>query len=389
MPLLDIVEWFDETGEEIVHRIPETGSAEFNYGSQVVVRENQAAVFFRDGKGLDVLGPGRHTLSTQNIPRLTRLMTMSVFGFDSKSPFRTEVYYVNMKVFTSLKWGTKEPVAFRDSELGLVRLRAFGNYTLRITQPLLFVNTIVGTQGMYMSSQIDNYLKDVIVSRLNDLLGEQLDTIFNLPRNYDELGVAVKSRLVDDFAKYGIELTDFFVQSITPPEEVQRMIDERSGMQAVGNLDRFIRFKAAKAMGDAAAGGGPGGEGGAGGPAAAGMGMGVGAGLGLMMPGMMFQTMQGMSPEQQMQKIQQNGAVICPSCQSKVALDSRFCPRCGEQLVVMKKCPKCGRNLEEDANFCSSCGQDLRAKNNCPKCNSQLPEGARFCTSCGENITPD
>jgi membrane protease subunit (stomatin/prohibitin family) len=349
MAFLDVIEWFDETGEEIVHRIPETGSAETRYGSQVVVRENQAAVFFRDGKGMDVLGPGRHTLSTQNIPLLTKLLTRTM-GFGSTSPFRVEVYFNNLKVFTSLKWGTKEPVAFRDAELGLVRLRAFGNYTMRITQPLLFVNTIVGTQGMYTSFQVDNYLKDVIVSRLNDLLGEQLDTIFNLPQNYDELGVAVKSRLADDFAKYGMELIDFFVQAITPPEEVQRMIDERAGMQAVGNLDRFIRFKAAKAMGDAAAAGG--GPEGAGGTAAAGMGMGVGAGLGLMMPGMMFQSMQGVSPEQQVQQIQKEGMVVCPSCQSRVPLDSRFCPKCGEQLVVVKKCPKCGHNLEAEANFC-------------------------------------
>jgi membrane protease subunit (stomatin/prohibitin family) len=387
MAILDVIEWFDETGEEIVHRFPETGSAETKCGSQVVVRENQAAVFFRDGKGLDILGPGRHTLSTQNIPLLTKLLTRTI-GFGSTSPFRIEVLFINMKVFTSLKWGTKEPVAFRDAELGLVRLRAFGNYTMRITQPLLFINTIVGTQGMYSSGQIDGYLKDVIVSRLNDLLGEQLDTIFNLPKNYDELGVAVKSRLGDDFSKYGIELVDFFVQAITPPEEVSRMIDEKSGMQAVGNLDNFIKFKAAKAMGDAASGGGGGGEG-AGGAAAAGMGMGVGAGLGMMMPGMMFQTMQGMSPEQQMKKIQEEGSIMCPSCQFKVPLDSRFCPKCGEQLVVMKKCPKCSHNLEAEANFCSNCGHDLIAKLKCPKCDTELPEGAQFCTSCGEKVSTD
>ncbi len=385
MAVLDIIEWFDQTGTEIVHRVPEHGSAETKYGSQLIVRENQAAVFFRDGKGLDVLGPGRHTLSTQNIPLLTKMITRTL-GFGKDSPFRVEIYFVNLKVFTNMKWGTKEPVAFRDSELGLVRLRAFGNFTMRVTQPLLFVNTLVGTQGMFSTDSIEGYLRDVMVSRLNDLLGEQLDTIFNLPQNYDELGVAVKMRLADDYLKYGMELIDFFVQSITPPEEVQKMIDERSSMQAVGDLGKFMQFKAAKAMGDAARGGGEGGEGGAGGAASAGMGMGVGAGMGMMMPGMMFQAMQGKTNQQQIQEIQAKGVLNCTACSTEIPADSRFCPKCGEQLVVVKKCPGCGHNLEAEANFCSECGQNLKDKHHCPKCDTELPPGTHFCTSCGEKV---
>ena len=381
MPLLEVIEWFDQTGEELVHRVPEEGSAETTYGSQLIVRENQAAVFFRDGKALDVFGPGRHTLSTQNLPVLTKLLTRTV-GFGSTSPFRVEVYFVNLKVFTNLKWGTREPVAFRDSELGLVRLRAFGNYTMRVTQPLLFINNIVGTQGIYKSEQIHDYLKDVIVSRLNDLLGEQLDTIFNLPKIYDELGVAVKMRLQDDFEKYGLELIDFFIQSITPPEEVQRMIDERSAMQAVGDLGKFMQFKAAKAMGDAAVAGG--GEG-AGGAASAGLGMGVGAGLGLMMPGLIFKAM-GANPEEAIKKIQETGKIQCPSCGAELPADARFCMKCGEQLVVIKKCPKCGHTLDEDANFCSNCGYKLKGPDKCPHCGADLPPGAKFCTKCGEKV---
>jgi len=382
MAFLDIIEWFDETGEEMVHRIPETGSGETRYGSQLVVRENQAAVFFRDGKGLDVLGPGRHTLSTQNIPLLTKLLTRAA-GFGPDSPFRVEVLFINMKVFTGMKWGTREPVAFRDSELGLVRLRAFGNFTMRVNQPLLFVNNLVGTMGRYSTADIEDYLKDVIVSRLNDLLGEQLDTIFNLPSVYDELGVAVKMRLSDDFDKYGLEMIDFFVQSVTPPEEVQRMIDERAGMGAVGDLGKFTQFQAAKSMRDAAR-GGAGGEGG--GPASAGLGMGVGAGLGLMMPGMMFQTMQGMTPQQTEQKIQKEGKLDCPHCRSTIGADSRFCPRCGEQLVVVKKCPECGKNADAEANFCSGCGHKLTEKPRCPNCRKEVVPGTRFCPNCGEKI---
>jgi membrane protease subunit (stomatin/prohibitin family) len=375
---MEVIEWFDETGQEMAHRYPEEGSGEIKMGAQLVVRENQTAIFFRDGKGLDALGPGRHTLSTMNLPIITKVLSLP-WGFTS--PFRAEVYFINMKVFTTMKWGTKDPVVFKDSELGMVRLRAFGNFTTRITQPLLFINTIVGTMGEYFTDNIDGYLRDIIVSRLNDFLGEYVDTILDLPKVYDEMGEAVKMRLADDFIKYGLELIDFFINSITPPAEVQKMIDERSGMAAVGNLDAFMKFKAAKAMGDAArsGGGGTAGEG-----AAAGMGLGVGAGLGMMIPGMMFKSMnqENINPEQIMQK----GTVNCPDCHAEVHLDARFCHRCGHQMVVMQKCPQCEKNLTATAKFCSNCGYDLKAELKCSKCDNKLLPGTKFCPNCGEAV---
>ena len=339
--MLEIIEWFDETGTEIAHRYPERGSGDIKLGAQLVVRENQAAVFFRDGQALDVFGPGRHTLSTQNLPIITRLLSLP-YGFTS--PFRAEVYFVNLKVFTNMRWGTKDPVAFRDSQLGLVRLRAFGTFTLRVSQPSLFVNSLVGTSASYTTDQLEDYLREVVVARLNDFLGESVDTLLDLPRQYDEMAVAVKTRVAEDFRKYGMELVDFFINRITPPEDVQRMIDERSGMGAVGNLDQFLKFKAAKAMGDAAT------SGGAGSGAAAGMGVGVGAGLGILLPGMLGKTL-GAEPAG-------NAATVtCPGCQAVVARDSRFCSRCGRQLVVARACARCQAALPADARFCPSCGQ--------------------------------
>jgi membrane protease subunit (stomatin/prohibitin family) len=376
--LLEVIEWFDPDGRQLVHRIPEEGSSDFKMGAQLIVRESQAAVFFRDGKGLDVFGPGRHTLSTLNLPILTKVLSLP-WGFTS--PFRAEVYFVNLKVFTDLKWGTKEPVAFKDKELGLVRLRAFGIFTAQVTQPLLFVNRLGGTQGAYTSDQVEGYLREVIVSRLNDFLGEHVDTILQLPRQYDEIGVAVKTRLQDDFRRYGLELIDFFINAITPPPEVQRMIDERSGMAAVGNLDDFMKFKAAKALGDAASG-----IGAAGGPAAGGLGVGLGAGLGFMLPGMIYRTLQPEDADPQ--RIRERGAVNCPECYANVPLTARFCPACGHQLVVANKCPHCGKNVTAQANFCPACGQNVRATLACARCGTVVPPGTKFCTNCGDAVAP-
>ena len=346
---LEVLQHHDPTGEEIVFRFPQSGSAEIKFGAQLVVQEAQEAVFFRDGRALDVFGPGRHTLPTQNIPVLTKVLALP---FGGTSPFRVAVVYVNKRTFLDQKWGTREPVAFRDAELGMVRLRAFGVYAYRIADSQLFVNTVVGSQGLYETDRLKDFYRDVIVSRLNDLLGETLKTIFDLPRSYDELATAAKARLAEDLAKYGVDLTDFYINSITPPDDVQAKIDERAGMGAVGDMNRYMQFKAAQAIQDAAKA-----QGGEGGAAGAGMGLGLGAGFGAMMPGMIAQSMQ-----QAGQKTAAGGG--------------------GAAAAATAFCTNCGKPVPGGAKFCPGCGTP-QAATGCPGCGKPVPEGAKFCPACG------
>jgi membrane protease subunit (stomatin/prohibitin family) len=267
---LEVIEWFDETGRELVHRIPEQGSGEIKFGAQLTVRESQVGVLFYKGKACDAFGPGRHTLATANIPVLTKILALP---WGMTSPLRAEVYLVNMKVFPNLKWGTRDPVAFKDSELGLIRLRAHGVFNIQVVQPVLFINTLVGTMGKYTTEEIEEYIGRVIVSRFNDYLGENLDSILNLPGRYDELSAGLQERLQKDFSHFGLGLTQLYTGSITPPSEVQKAIDDKSRLGVIQDLDRLVKMKAAMAMEKAAE---------STGDAGAGMGM----GLGFMMPAM-------------------------------------------------------------------------------------------------------
>ncbi len=244
---LDILKFEDSTGDNMVARVPSEGPADIKSGSQLIVQSSQRAVFFRNGEALDTLGPGKHTLTTENIPILTKLLSLP-FGF--QSPFESFVYFVSMKSFTDLKWGTKEPIVFRDKHLMMVRLRAFGKFSLKISDPRLFVAEIVGTQGYVATNQVTRFLKDVIVQNLNDILGESLTSILDLPMKYNEIAAGLKAKVAESFAKYGVECTDMILGAVTPPEEVQKMIDRRTSMALAGDMNQYMQFQMAENMGN-------------------------------------------------------------------------------------------------------------------------------------------
>lgn len=262
--LLDIIEWTDDSSDTLVWRFPRFDN-EIKYGAQLIVRQAQAAVFVDRGRIADVFAPGQHSLTTKNLPVLTTLLGWK-YGFHS--PFKAEVYFVNTRNFTNLKWGTKNPVILRDQEFGPVRLRSFGSYVARICDPVKFIKEIVGTDGHFTIDGISEQLRNLIVSRFGDALGESGIAVLDLSANYNELSAFLTQKIAPEFLEYGLEVTKLLIENISLPLEVEEALDKRSSMGIIGNLDNFTKFQAANAMEAAAKN--------QGGDASAGVGMGMG-----------------------------------------------------------------------------------------------------------------
>lgn len=245
---IDIIEWMDDTKDTIVFRF-ERHDNEIKYGAKLVVREGQQAVFINEGKMADVFQPGTYTLETKNLPLLSTLMGWK-YGFDS--PFKAEVYFVNTRRFTDLKWGLKNPLMLRDPEFGPVRIRAFGTYSIRIKDAAVFIREIVGTDGYFTTHEITNELRNIAVSRFADALGESKIPVLDMAANYDELGEYIHNRIKTEFEDYGIELLKVLVENISLPPNVEEALDKRTSMGVIGNLNAFTQYQTAEAIGKAA-----------------------------------------------------------------------------------------------------------------------------------------
>ena len=227
MALLDLVEYLDPTGNILAARVPPEGSGELRLGSQCIVREGQLAFFARDGRFLDMLIPGRHTLTTANIPLLVELIKLP---FGNKSPFRADVYYVSLQQHTDLKWGTPQPIPMRDSQFGMVRLRAFGTYIVQVAEPRKLLTAVVGTRGRFTIQDVEEQLRNSIIARVADVIAEWMRerklSVIDLATEYDELSEAAHDALKKDFAGLGLELTRFYISTITMPEELEKRLDQ-------------------------------------------------------------------------------------------------------------------------------------------------------------------
>lgn len=263
--LIDVIEWTDDSRDTIVWRFPRHGN-EIKSGAMLTVREGQTAVFVDEGQLADVFTPGTYKLTTANLPILTTLESWK-YGFES--PFKAEVYFVNTRRFTNQKWGTKNPIMLRDPEFGPTRLRAFGTFTFRVSNADTFLTEVVGTSGDVDTTEIADHVRNLVVSRFTEALGEAKLAALDLAANYSELGDALSGKMTESMEDYGIELKDLMVENISLPPEVEKAMDERTSMGVIGNLGAYTQFQTAKAMEAAAS--NPGG-----GAAAAGVGLGAG-----------------------------------------------------------------------------------------------------------------
>jgi membrane protease subunit (stomatin/prohibitin family) len=310
---IEVIEWTDATENTIAYRFPVHGN-EIKMGAQLIVRESQVAVFINEGVLADVFGPGKYTLSTENMPVLTKLKSW-MYGFNS--PFKAEVYFVNTKQFINQKWGTSNPVMMRDPEFGMLRLRAFGTYSFKIDNPAQFLKEILGTNAVFTTEGITEQLKSILVSGLSELIAEAKIPALDLVTQYNELNTAAIPKLQPIFDPYGIKLLMVNIENISLPEEVEKAIDKRTAMGVIGNMQQYTQFQTAEAIRDAAQ--NPGGAAGAG----------VGFGAGAAMGQAMMNTLGGMNQQVPPAANQAPTGKYCPKCNAMVANNAKFCSNCG------------------------------------------------------------
>jgi len=288
---LDLIEWLDDTKDTLVWRFPVFNQAITN-NSKLVVREGQAAVFVSEGRLSEVFGPGTYTLDTRNKAILSFFTSIA---YSMEYPYKGDIYFISTRQFTDNGWGTPNPIMMRDAEFGPVRIRAFGVYSYRITDPATFIRQIVGTDGLFTTDEINGQLKKTLVSAFSDTVGQARIPVLDLAANYMDLADSLRDRMNKRFGEsYGLTLTDFTIQNISLPEAVEKALDDRTKMGVLGNLSAYTQLKAADAIGTAAANTGIGG---------AGIGMGVGFGMGNMMGNQMAGAQGGgqFNPNQGMQ----------------------------------------------------------------------------------------
>ena len=347
---IEVIEWLDDSGNTILYRFPVHGQ-EIKNGARLTVRESQAAVFVYQGQIADVFGPGLYTIDGGNTPILSKIGAWK-HGFNS--PFKAEVYFVNTKQFTDLKWGTSNPVMMRDADFGMVRLRAFGIYSIRVADPAAFIKEIAGTNAHFVTEDIEGQLKRTLVSGFSDALAESKIAALDLASNYDELGKFSRTKMADDFTAFGLELKKFVIENISLPAEVEAAMDKRTSMGVIGDVGRYAQFQAADAMRDAAQNTGGGG-------AATGAGLGAGFAIGNAMAGAMSNAMNQPSQGQPSSGGVGGSAakVNCAKCGTANLTTAKFCNDCGAKMEMLGQtspCGKCGAQIQAGSKFCNECG---------------------------------
>ena len=338
--LIDVIEWTDNSNKTMVHKYDMNGK-EIMMGAQLTVRESQVAIFVNEGQLADVFEPGRYELQTSNMPILTALKSWK-YGFNS--PFKSDVYFINTKQFLDMKWGTSNPVMMRDAEFGMIRLRAFGIYSFRVSDPETFLKEVFGTSALFTVEGVEGQIKRTLVSGLSDAIAESKIPALDLAANYDEIANYALQAINPKLAALGLTLCSFVIENISLPEEVEKSMDKRTSMGVLGNLDQYAKYQAAEAMREAANNDGNG---------MAGMGVGMGAGAAM---GQMFAQSMGNATAPAAAAPAAQPTAVCAACGAQIPAGAKFCPECGAKQNAGAFCTNCGTEIPAGSKFCPECG---------------------------------
>jgi membrane protease subunit (stomatin/prohibitin family) len=312
---VDVIHWTETDDGVLAYRYP-MQDMEIQYGAQLTVRESQMALFVNEGKVADAFAPGLHKLETRTLPLLTNLQH---WDKAFQSPFKSDVYFFSTRVQTNQRWGTQQPITIRDKDFGMVRLRGFGIYAYQIENPLIFHQHVSGTREVYTTSDLEGHLRNTIIGRVSDAFAESGIPFIDMAANLHELSQRMRDLLAPTFAELGLKLHSFVVENLSLPEELQKRLDERIGMNMMGDLRQYAQFQAAQSMPIAAANEGGG----------AGLGAGLGAGM-AMGKAMADAMMPGNAPAAPASGAQPEGETkFCSNCGAKIGKAAKFCSECG------------------------------------------------------------
>ncbi len=343
--LLEVIEWNDNSQDTIVYRFPLNNREEIMNSSTLIVRPSQTAVFVHKGQIADIFAPGSYKLATENIPFLTKMMSLPT-GFNST--IKAEIYFINTKQFNGLRWGTQNPIMMRDKDFGNVRLRGFGTYSFKVVDVRKFMEEVFGTNSLYTVADITSHNRPLIIQGMTDALGEGKISALDLAANYKEFADQIKDSTNVEFLKLGMKLTKVVIENISLPEEVEKYLDQRTKLGMLEDkMDTYTRMKAADALGDAAKNEGNGGL--------AGLGIGLGTGTAL---GQMFAQNLATTPAHRVTPAQPENGKQC-SCGAVNPAKAKFCVECGAKLNQKAYCSHCGAEVKKNAKFCSECGTKL------------------------------
>ncbi len=347
--LLSVIEWEDSSKDVMVYKFPLNKREEIMNSSTLVVRPSQVALFVHKGQICDVFAPGTYKLATENIPFLTKILSLPT-GFDS--PIKAEVYFVNTKQMTGHKWGTQNPIMMRDADFGNVRLRAFGMYSFKVKEPKTFMEQVFGTNNLYKTSDVSEQLRSMIVQGFSDAVAESKISALDLASSYKEFAKEIIEKSEEEFGRYGLKLCSLVIENISLPEEVEKALDERTKLGIIEDkVGTYAQYQTVQAIRDAA--NNPSGNN------LAGAGVGIGAGVG--MGQILTETLKNIENKPRKTEIKNEEATkTCAKCGAVLKSSAKFCSECGEKQPEAKKtkfCTKCGASVKSSAKFCPDCGE--------------------------------